>query len=198
MFLPLKLDYSLDSLADIISGETMFIHYEKLYKGYLSRLNNLLKENNFDFNNDIFYVINNINEFNPKDRVKILFNAGGVLNHELFFKNLNKNGNHYPDGKLLEDINITFGSFDNFKNEFKNMANNLMGSGYTFLVLDKNNQLKIMNFSNQDIPQIYGYKPILAFDMWEHAYFLDYLNKKDKYIDNFFKIVSFDKINEEY
>ena len=196
MYEPLSLDYNLDALDSVISGETMFIHYEKLYKRYLKRLNDLLVKNNFDFKKDIVYVIQNINEFNPEDRENILFNAGGVLNHELYFKNLSPKGSE-PKGEILQDINKNFGSFSNFKEEFKNKANTLKGSGYTFLVLD-GDKLKIMNFGNQDSPYMHNLIPIFNMDIWEHAYFLDYFYKKDEYINNFFKIVSFDKINEEY
>lgn len=198
MYSPLTLNYSLDGLEPIISGETMFIHYEKLYKKYLSRLNDLLSKNNYNFNNDKLYLISIINEFNNEDREKLKFNLGGVINHELYFDNLNKSGNHRPSGQLLEAINRNFGSFDKFKEEFKESANNIMGSGYTFLVVDNMNNLKIMNLSNQDSPYFYNYIPIFNLDIWEHAYFLDYLNKKDEYIDNYFQIVDFDKVNEKY
>ena len=106
--------------------------------------------------------------------------------------------NHLPKGKLLEKINTAYGSFENFKQEFIESTKTLVGSGYTFLVLDKNKNLKIINTSNQESPYSYGFVPLLNIDLWEHAYYLDYQNKRDDYVNNFFSIVDFDNASLIY
>ena len=106
-------------------------------------------------------------------------------------------GNNIPSGELGLEINKVYGSYDNFKKEFKKSALNLEGSGYTFLVLD-NNKLKIINTSNQDSPYYYGFIPILVLDLWEHSYYLKYKNRKDEYIDAWFNLIDFKKTNKLY
>jgi len=134
--------------------------------------------------------------FDLKDRATIIFNLGGVLNHELYFKMMSKSNNS-PIGILKDAINKSFGSFDKFKEEFISKANSLRGSGYTFLVVN-NDKLFIMNAQNQQTPRIYGLKPILTIDLWEHAYYLDYINNRNAYIDNWFTLIDFNKVKEEY
>lgn len=198
MYKPIKLNYEYTELEPYISGETIFLHYEKHYKGYLDKLNNVLNKNNFKFNTDIVDVIKNIESFPIADRDTILYNAGGVLNHELYFQNMNKNASHLPFGNIKIAIEKKYGTFDNFKLAFKKEASKLVGSGYTVLVLDSNHELNIINISNQDSPYSYNLIPIMIMDLWEHSYYLDYQNLRNKYIDNFFEIVSFDVINENY
>lgn len=198
MYKAKKLNYDYNDLKPVLSGETVFIHYEKHYKGYLKKLNDLLIKANYDFDKNIENIVLNIDEFPIDMRGDILYNAGGVLNHELYFGNMNPVGSRRPIGALEEAINKKYGSFESFKEKFILEANKLVGSGYTFLVLDNNDELNIINLSNQDTPYSYEYKPIMALDLWEHAYYLDYQNKRSDYINNFFEIVSFDVINENY
>lgn len=193
MYKAISIDYY--DLSPYLGSETIDIHYNKHYKGYLDKLNSILNYLNFDYKYSVSELVNHIDEFPIEYRDSILYNAGGVLNHELYFKNLGFNSN--IDGELYNKIVDDFGSFINFKNEFKRLANLLVGSGYTFLVLD-NDKLKIINFSNQDTPYSYGFVPIMNIDLWEHAYYLDYRNNRSKYIDDFFSIVDFNKVNEEY
>ena len=183
-------------MFEMTSYDTMFIHYDKLYRNYVNNLNKVLAKYPFKFNS-IQEVIDNIDKFDEKDRNNILFFAGGVLNHELYFENLSKNNNK-PSGKLLNAINNKYGSYENFKQQFRKKALELKGSGFVFLVSDKDGNIDIMLLSNQDNPYMYNLIPLLNLDMWEHSYFLDYQNRKDEYIDNFFKIISFDKVNEKY
>ncbi len=198
MYKPKSLNYEYNDLVPYISGETIFVHFEKHYKGYLNKLNDLLKSINYSFDKPIEYIVLHIDEFPINLRGDILYNAGGVLNHELYFSNMSNAASRRPIGQIEEAINKKYGNFDNFKKEFINVATKLVGSGYTFLVLDENNDLKIINFTNQETPYSYGFKPIMTIDLWEHAYYLDYQNKRSDYINNFFEIVSFDVINENY
>ena len=176
-----------------ISSYTMNIHYNKHYKKYLDNLNNLLSKYDYEYSKE--ELVKNISIFPISERDDILFNLGGVLNHELFFNNLGygKMSENFKN-KIIEDFN----SIDNFKEEFIKQANLLVGSGYTFLVLNKENNLEIINVANQDTPISYGLIPIMNLDLWEHAYYLDYQNDRKAYINNFFSIVDFNKVSNLY
>ena len=197
MYNMIELSYSYDALEPYIDTRTVGIHYNNHYKGYLTRLNNLLKNQNFSFNYPLNEIPKRIDEFSIESRGDILFNAGGVLNHELYFLNMSPNKNNLPKGKLKEAIDFEYGSFENFKKEFIRMAMLLKGSGYTFLVV-KNNGLQIVNMSNQETPYTYDMIPIMTIDLWEHAYYLKYQNNREEYINNFFHIVNFDYIEQLY
>ena len=142
-------------------------------------------------------IANNLEIFPIEDRGNILFNLGGALNHELYFDNIEPS-NNISNNQFINKINSKYGSFSNFKNIFKEEALKLVGSGYTFLVLDKNNDFKIINLPNQETPITYSFKPLIALDLWEHAYYLQYkVNKKD-YIDKFLDNLNLDNINKKY
>lgn len=191
----IKLDYS--SLEPVIDDRTLDLHYNAHYKGYTDKLNELLKKNNYDYKDSAMYLAEHIDILPIYDRDDILFNLGGYLNHSLYFYNLTDKKKKVPSG-FLEVIDEYFGSFDNFKNEFIEMAKEVKGSGYTFLVLDKNNNLRIINTSNQDTPYYYGFKPIMTIDVWEHAYYLKYTYQRGKYLENIFDIIDFDKVYDMY
>ena len=180
------LDYNYNALEPYISEYTLETHYNKHYKKYLENLNNLLIKNNYDFKYSKEELVSNINIFPISDRGAILFNLGGVLNHELYFQNLGLNNTLKP---FLPQIIKQYGSLENFKDEYINNTKTLIGSGYTFLVLNKANELEIINTSNQDTPYSYGLIPVMNIDLWEHAYYLDYQNFKDEYINNFFQLL---------
>lgn len=194
MYKAISINYK--DLEPYLGSETVDIHYNKHYKGYLNKLNDILEYLKFDYRYSVVELISHIDEFPIAYRDSILYNAGGVLNHELYFNILGFNGN--MSGELYNKVVEDYVSFDNFKDEFKKQANLMVGSGYTFLVLDNNNKLLIMNMPNQDTPYSYKYKPIMNIDLWEHAYYLDYRNDRAKYIDDFFSMVDFNKVNEEY
>lgn len=197
MYREKTLPYDYQALEPYIDTRTVGIHYNNHYKGYLNRLNNLLKEQNFKYQYPLAELPKHIDEFPIDVRGDILFNIGGVLNHELYFQNMSPNKNKEPKGVLKEAIEKKYGSFENFKNEFKRNAMLLKGSGYTFLVV-KNSELQIVNMPNQETPYTYNMIPIMAIDLWEHAYYLKYQNNKEEYINNFFEIVDFDVILSLY
>ena len=190
---PLKYNYN--DLEPFISSKTIDVHYNKHYLGYLNKLNSLLLSINYDYRYKVEDLIKHIDEFPIDIRDDILFYAGGVLNHELYFENLKYSE---LDGILKNAIVNQFGSSVNFENEFIDASKNLVGSGYTFLVVNDKNKLGIINTSNQETPYLYGMIPIMTLDLWEHAYYLDYLNNRDQYILNFFKIINYNKVNENY
>lgn len=189
-----KLNYT--TLKPVISDETLFLHYNKHYMNYLNKLNELLIKNKYKFNYTKEELVNHIDIFELKDRGDILYNLGGVLNHELYFKILGGNG--IPNKEILTVIESNFESFDNFKNKIKEEAKKLVGSGYIFVVINKNKGLQIISLSNQDTPYSYNLIPIMAIDLWEHSYYLDYFNKKSEYVDNILTIIDYNKVNEIY
>lgn len=192
------LTYSYDALEPYISSRTVDIHYNKHAKNYLNKLNSVLKELDYDFKLPLEQLVVNIEDFPIAKRDDILYNAGGVLNHDLYFSNITPKRNIYPKGKLLEAIENEYGSFENFKTEFIKKANILVGSGYTFLVVNNDKKLEIINTSNQETPYIYGLTPIMTIDLWEHAYYLDYQNRRSDYINNFFEIIDFEVVGKLY
>lgn len=191
-----SLPYLYQDLEPFIDTHTMGLHYHKHEQAYLNNLNNLLKKNNYDYKYNLNELIYHIEEFSLEDRENILFNLGGVLNHNIYWKSFNKN-NTLPSGELKEQIDKQFGSYDEFWEKIKENALKLKGSGYTFLVMS-NNELEIINFFNQDSPLLYGYIPLFNIDLWEHAYYINYENDRSKYIDNFKEIADFSYASEIY
>lgn len=192
-----KIPLEYDSLEPVIDDRTLKLHYGVHYQNYTDKLNSLLKKNNYDYKNSAIYLAQNIDIVPLEDRNEILYNLGGYLNHSLYFYNLTDKKKKMPDG-MINIINKNFGSMDKFKKEFIDKAKEVKGSGYTFLVLDRNNNLKIINTSNQDTPYYYGFIPIMTIDVWEHAYYLKYTYDRSKYLDNIFDIIDFDKVYNLY
>lgn len=197
MYKSIALKYTFDELNPIIDKKTMEVHYNDLYKKYLNRLNKALEKNNYDFRYTKEELVNHIDEFPIADRDDILYNLGGVLNHERYFEILTPNKQE-PIGSFKEKITDTYGSYSNFKTKFLEKASYLAGSGYTNLVLDRNENFNIINTSNQELPDIYGMKPIITIDLWEHAYFLKYYSDRNMYINQILDYLDYSKINERY
>lgn len=191
-----KLPYSYDSLSSFIDTETMKTHYTKHYKGYVEKLNlELEKVKGKDL--DLEEIIKSVSKFNTK----VKNNGGGAFNHALFWKMLSPKPNKIGD-KLSKQINKDFGSFDKFKEKFEEEAKSRFGSGWVWLILTKQNKLKIVTTANQDNPLMntekdQGY-PLLGLDLWEHAYYLKYKNQRDKYISNFWKVVNWGFVEDQY
>ncbi len=191
----IKLDYN--SLEPEIDNRTLDLHYNIHYRNYTDTLNKLLQKNNYQYKYPPEYLAKNIDIIPIEDRDEILYNLGGYLNHSLYFYNLTDKKKKVPN-ELLEIINKYFSSFSSFKEEFINSALEVKGSGYTFLVLDKNNKLRIINTSNQDTPYYYGFIPIMTIDAWEHAYYLKYTYNEREYLEKVFNIIDFDKVYKLY
>lgn len=187
----ITLDYK--SLEPYIDDRTLDLHYNAHYRNYTDKLNKYLNDINYDYKDSPEYLAKHIDILPMENRDEILFNLGGYLNHSLYFYNLTNKKKDIPI-ELLNLINKYFGSFSLFKEEFIDMAMEVKGSGYTFLVMDKNNKLRIINTSNQDTPYYYGFTPIMTIDVWEHAYYLKYTYLRKKYLENIFDIIDFDKV----
>ena len=191
----ITLDYK--SLDPYMDDRTLDLHYNAHYRNYTDKLNKYLNNINYDYKDSPIYLAKHIDILPMENRDEILFNLGGYLNHSLYFYNLTNKKKDIPI-ELLNLINKYFGSFSLFKEEFIDMAMEVKGSGYTFLVMDKNNKLRIINTSNQDTPYYYGFTPIMTIDVWEHAYYLKYTYLRKKYLENIFDIIDFDKVYKLY
>lgn len=198
MYQPYILKYDYNDLEPYISRKTVEAHYNNHYLRYLRKLNELLVKNKFNFQYPINSLFENIDIFPISDRDDILFNAGGVINHELYFDSMNKPKEQNIPEPLNGALITKYGSIENFITQFSNLASILPGSGYTFLVIKKNQDLYTLDLANQDSPYSLDMQPILALDVWEHAYYLNYENNRKGYIDNFIKLIDFDRVNKKY
>lgn len=198
MYKKVSLPYSYDALDPVLNSDTVDTHYNKHYLGYLEKLNKFLDSVNYDYRYSKEDLVKHIDEIPLNVRDDVLYNLGGVINHELYFYSMGDKNINVPIGSIRNKIINQYGSFDAFKNEFIKMANYVVGSGYTFLVVNKNGDLEIINTSNQETPYLYGLIPIMALDLWEHSYYLVYKNRRGEYIENFFKIIDFNTINKNY
>lgn len=195
-FQMIKLPYEFSELTPFLSFENIKNHYLLYYQGYLNRLNSLLAGNKDYQNLTLDELLFNSNLF-PKDIAKeINFNAGGVHNHQLFFESMSPKSK-LKNGPLKDALIKNFGSIDAFYEQFKTKAKQIIGSGYLFLVCDEHGELSLFPCINQDTPVPFNLCPILAIDLWEHAYYLDYLNNKEAYIDNFLSYIDFDYVEKQ-
>jgi superoxide dismutase, Fe-Mn family len=198
-FLQQPLQYTYSALEPAIDAKTMEIHYSKHAAGYSKNVVDAAKEENVNTAEPLENVLAKISTYSTKMRN----NAGGHYNHELFWKTLQEpKTDNKPTGKLLVDIEKTFGSFADFKLIFANTSKNRFGSGWAWLYIDKNNTLKIGSTANQDNPlmnnaDIKGF-PLLGLDVWEHAYYLKYQNKRADYIENWWSIINWDAVQARY
>lgn len=174
----MELPYNIDALEPFISRQTVGFHYLKHHKGYVEKLNNLIKGTKFETST----LEEIITESHKKtEYLDIYHNAAQVWNHNFYWQSLNPNGGE-PNKKLLEKIEETFGSFDDFKNDLKQKALEQFGSGWAWLVEDNNGNLLTYNTNNADNPLIFGHTPLLTIDVWEHAYYLDCQNVRADYV----------------
>ena len=191
-----KLPYAYSALKTFIDAETMNFHYNKHYKGYVDKLNAALSKKKYG-DLDLEKIIKTISRFDKTIRN----NAGGAFNHALFWNMLTPEPTKL-EGELYKKITKQWGTFSNFKKEFEKQAKERFGSGWVWLVLTSKNTLKIMSTPNQDNPLMNviegGGFPLLGLDLWEHAYYLKYKNKRDEYITNFWKVVNWDFVSKMY
>jgi len=191
-----RLPYSYSALKKFIDAETMNVHYNKHYKGYVEKLNDALSKKKYG-DLELEEIIKSISRFDKTIRN----NAGGAFNHALFWKMLSPKTQN-PGGEVLKQIKKDFKTYTTFKNKFEEVAKERFGSGWVWLVLTKRNKLKIVSTPNQDNPLMNvvedGGYPLLGLDLWEHAYYLKYRNKRDEYIKNFWLCINWDFVNKLY
>ena len=191
-----KLNYSFDALEPHIDAKTMEIHYGKHHNGYTNNLNNAISGTELE-SKTIEEILKNLD----LDNMALRNNAGGYFNHNLFWEIMGPNCGGNPSGEISEAINSNFNSFENFKEEFKKAAATRFGSGWAWLCVLGDGKLEICSTPNQDNPLMEnscGGNPILCLDVWEHAYYLNYQNRRPDYIEAFFSLINWDEVNSKY
>ncbi len=192
-----ELPYEYSALEPYIDAQTMEIHYTKHYRAYFDNFVKAATENKIDHLSleDIFAKVSSF-------PVAIRNNGGGYYNHMLFWQVMGPNAGGQPEGALKDAINKTFGSFDRFKTEFENAAKTQFGSGWAWLAVDADGKLFVSQTSNQDNPlmdvAVKRGTPVLALDVWEHAYYLKYQNRRPEYVGNFWNVVNWKRVAELY
>ncbi|NDW09883.1 superoxide dismutase [Dysgonomonas sp. 520] len=184
------LPYAADALAPVISKQTIELHYGKHLQTYITNLNNLIQGTEFE-NADLETIV-------KKSEGAIFNNAGQTLNHNIYFLSFSPKGGGEPKGKLAEAINKEWGSFENFKKEFVASGVGLFGSGWVWLAKDSSGKLYITKETNAGNPVTKGYTPLLGFDVWEHAYYLDYQNRRPDHLNELWKIIDWDVVGARY
>ena len=191
------LPYDYDALEPHIDERTMKIHHTKHHQGYTDKVNKALEGHEFA-DMPISDVLERINEVPEDIKQAVINNGGGYANHKLFWTILSPNGGGSPSGSLGDAIDDEFGSFDDFKEEFSNTATGQFGSGWGWLCVKNDGSLTVVSTANQDSPYMHGLTPILGLDVWEHAYYLNYQNKRGDYAEAFWNLVNWEKVNEYY
>jgi len=192
-----ELPYAYDALEPTIDKETMNIHHTKHHNTYVTNLNGALDGHADLQNKSIEDLISDLDAVHEDIRTAVRNNGGGHANHSLFWKTLSPNGGGEPSGELADKINAKFGSFDAFKEEFQKAAATRFGSGWAWLVLN-NGEVEIMSTPNQDSPLMEGKTPLLGLDVWEHAYYLKYQNRRPEYASAFWNVVNWDEVTKNY
>jgi len=185
-----KLPYATDALEPVISKQTVELHYGKHLQTYINNLNNLIQGTKFE-NADLETII-------KESDGAIFNNAGQTLNHNIYFLSFKSNGGGEPKGRLAEAINKQWGSFEEFKKEFNAAGAAVFGSGWVWLAKDNAGKLTIEKESNAGNPVRNGLIPILGFDVWEHAYYLDYQNRRADHLEEIWKIIDWDVVSDRY
>ncbi len=191
-----ELPYAYDALEPYIDAETMTLHHDKHHATYVANANAAL-EKHPELGDDLEVILADVDKIPADIRQAVINNGGGALNHSLFWEFLSPEKQE-PTADVLAAIEAAFGSFDNFKAEFTKAATTRFGSGWAWLVVNKEGKLEVTSTANQDNPISEGKKPILALDVWEHAYYLKYRNVRPNYIKAFFDIINWAKVAELY
>ena len=196
-FLPLP--YTYNALEPILDAKTVEIHYTKHHKAYLDKLNALVKRYpSFFEGKTIEDVLSHPDEIPADIRQEVINQGGGYANHNLYFYSLSPNGGGEPFGKLAKEIKLAFGSFDQLKRLLAQAATSQFGSGYGWLVLDQNKKLRVVKTLNQNSPLSAGFTPLLNLDVWEHAYYLKYQNRRADYTEAIFEIFNWDEVERRF
>lgn len=193
-----KLPYAYDALEPHIDAETMKIHHDKHHQAYVDKLNDALAKYPQLQQVRPAELLQDPSKLPEDVRQAIVNNGGGHVNHSLFWQMMAPSAGGPPTGEIAKAIDGTFGSFDKFKAAFNEAAAKRFGSGWAWLVADKDGKLQIVSTANQDSPISLGMKPILGLDVWEHAYYLKYQNKRPDYVSSWWNVVNWDFVNDLY
>lgn len=192
-----QLGYAYNALEPYIDAQTMEIHFTKHHATYVANLNNAIKGTEME-KMSLLDLFKNMSKYPAAVRN----NGGGHFNHTMFWQIMSPNGGGVPSGKLFEAINATFGSFEKFKEQFENAAKTRFGSGWAWLAVDENKKLFVSSTPNQDNPlmDVADHKgiPILGLDVWEHAYYLKYQNRRPDYVSSFWNVINWKEVEKRY
>ena len=190
------LPYSYDALEPYIDEETMHLHHDKHHNTYVNNVNAALAKHP-EIGEDLEQLLSDVETIPADIRQAVINNGGGHLNHALFWELMTPEKTE-PSAALAADLEVTFGSFEDFKAAFTTAATSRFGSGWAWLVVNNDGKLEVTSTANQDTPISEGKTPILGIDVWEHAYYVKYRNVRPDYIKAFFSVINWNKVNELY
>ena len=193
---PLPYDYS--ALEPYIDTQTMQLHHDKHHAAYVNNLNAAIQSHAQFASLPVEQLIQRLNELPENIRTAVRNNGGGHANHSMFWRIMTPNGGGQPGGDLANAINSTFGSFDQFKAAFNDAGVKRFGSGWAWLILDQNGNLQVISTANQDSPLMEGNFPIMGNDVWEHAYYLKYQNRRPEYLNAWWNVVNWNEIEKRF
>ena len=193
---PLPYDYN--ALEPYIDEETMHLHHDKHHQAYVNNLNAALQGQSQFENMSIDELIRGLNSVPDNIRTAVRNNGGGHINHSMFWQIMKPNGGGEPTGDLASAISATFGSFDQFKAAFNDAGAKRFGSGWAWLVIGSDGKLAVTSTANQDSPLIDGQYPVMGNDVWEHAYYLKYQNRRPEYLAAWWNVVNWDEIGKRF
>lgn len=198
MFILPPLPYDYTALEPHVDTLTMQIHHTKHHQAYVDNLNKALENHPELHNKQLYELLSDLNAVPESIRTSVRNNGGGHFNHSLFWLSMSPNGGGKPTGELFEAIVTHFGSFETFKQLFADAAKTRFGSGWAWLCLNPDAELVIVSTANQDSPLSQGLFPILGLDVWEHAYYLQYQNRRPDYIESWWHVVNWEQVAENY
>ncbi len=194
-----ELPFKYDALEPFMSQTTMKYHYDKHHRGYVNKLNELVKNGAPKlFDRREKDLLQNFNDIPSSIRPKFINLGGGVVNHTFFWNMLERNNGVNPDNEVMKNIVEQWGSFQSFKEEFNSTAMSVFGSGWAWVVYDGKGKLRIISTPNQHSPLSIGLKPVMTLDVWEHAYYLDYQNRRADFVDKFWQIIKWEQVNQNF
>ena len=195
-----EMPYAYDALEPHIDAQTMEIHHTKHHQKYTDMMNGALEKLSPELQEkDIEEILSNINQVPDEVKGAINFNGGGYDNHKLFWNSMKQNGGGEPTGAIADAINDSFGSFAEFKELFSSKTAPIQGSGWGWLVYNPSSgKVEYQAMSNQDSPRTKGLVPLLGLDVWEHAYYLKYQNKRPDYIAAWWNVINWDEVNDRF
>ena len=191
------LPYGFDALEPHIDARTMEIHHDRHHQTYVTNLNKAIAGQATWEAKGIEAIVRQIDDVPESIRTAVRNSGGGHYNHTLFWQMMKKNGGGQPKGDLAKAVDKAFGGFDKFKEEFSGAAAKVFGSGWAWLIVE-GKQLKVVSTPNQDTPVMKGHQPLLGIDVWEHAYYLKYQNKRADYVTAFFNVINWDYVADRY
>ena len=193
-----KLQYAYDALEPHIDAMTMEIHHSKHHAAYINNLNKALEPYIDLQTKELEELVKELNSLPESIRTAVQNNGGGHYNHTFFWKLLTPNSSKSPEGPLADTLKKEFGNFENFKMEFNKAAMGRFGSGWAWLIMDSNKNLSVVSTPNQDNPVMGGFVPVLGLDVWEHAYYLKYQNRRAEYVNAFWEVVNWVQVQINY